>query len=259
MSMVIFDIETGPLPIDELKKILPGFDRTSVKRPGEFDPSTVKCGNIGGPTSDKGLAKIAEARAENAKAIADYESNLQRAESNYWLEIYSRAALSATTGQVLAIGYKTDEKSVINCIGGLEGDVPQITEAVLLQKFWERYEKLRRDDRKMIGFNSREFDLPFIAQRSVILGISIPKTLIQNGRYIDGTFVDLRDRWGFGGKSSGSLDLICKSCGLGGKPDGVNGAHFSELFCESATRREAIDYLLNDLEITFELAERILL
>lgn len=259
MSFVVYDIETGPLPMKTLKGILPGFDRNSVRHPGEFDPSSVKCGNIGGPTSEKGLAKIAEARAEHAKSVANYQSDLEKAEANHWQEIQSRAALSATTGQVLAIGYKTDEKSVINCVGGLEGDTPEITEAVILQKFWERYEKLRRDDRKMIGFNSREFDLPFIAQRSVILGISIPKTLIQNGRYIDGTFVDLRDRWGFGGKSSGSLDLICKSCGLGGKPDGVSGAHFSELFFESSTRRESIDYLLNDLEITFELAERILL
>jgi hypothetical protein len=258
MSFVVFDIETGPLPMDHLKKVLPGFDRSSVKHPGQFDPSTVKCGNIGGPTSEKGIAKIAEARAEHAKAVANYESSLTQAEANHWQEIQSRAALSATTGQVLAIGYKTDEKTVIDCVGGIEGD-RDIDEIDVLKSFWARYEKLRKSDRQMVGFNSREFDIQFIAQRCVILGIPIPKTLIQNERYLDKTFLDLRDRWGFGGRSSGSLDLICKSCGLGGKPDGVTGSHFADLFHTKETRREAIEYLLNDLDITFEFAERLLL
>jgi hypothetical protein len=252
MSFVVFDIETGPLPIERLKEIHPGFDRSSVKHPGTFDPSTVKCGNIGGPTSEKGLAKIAEARAAHEKEVANFESSLVQAETNHWLEIKSRAALSASSGQVLAIGYKSDKASAVDHIDDLG-------ERALLVRFWDKYEKVRKSERCMVGFNSREFDIPYIAQRSVILGVAIPKTLIQNDRYQDKTFIDLRDRWGFGAKPSGSLDLICKACGLDGKPEGVSGAHFSELYHNPDTRQEAIEYLLNDLDITYELAERLLL
>jgi len=251
MSFVIFDIETGPLPVERLKEIHPGFDRSTVKHPGHFDPNSVKCGNIGGPTSEKGLAKIAEARAAYEKELANFDSSVTQADTNHWQEIQSRAALSAASGQVLAIGYKSDKGTAID-------HLEELSESVMLDRFWARYQKLRKSERCLVGFNSREFDVPFLAQRSVILGVAIPKTLIQNERYLDKTFIDLRDRWGFGSKPAGSLDLICKACGLPGKPDGVSGAHFSELYRDPDTRQNAIDYLANDLDITFYLAERLL-
>ena len=44
---VIFDIETGPLPIERIKEILPPFDPESLGNPpGEFDPKSVKTGNL---------------------------------------------------------------------------------------------------------------------------------------------------------------------------------------------------------------------
>lgn len=251
MSFVVFDIETGPKDLAELKAILPGFDRSSVKHPGEFDPSSVKCGNIGGPTSEKGLAKISEARAKHATEVADFDANIKQAEANYWLEHESRAALSAATGRILAIGYKSEKLTAID-------HIEQHSEPELLQRFWANYEKLRKANRSLVGFNSREFDVPYIAQRSIMLGVMVPKTLIQNERYLDRIFIDLRDKWGFGGKPSGSLDLICKACGLNGKPEGVNGSHFHKLYWNLETRQEAIDYLGNDLEETYQLAERIL-
>jgi predicted PolB exonuclease-like 3'-5' exonuclease len=137
--------------------------------------------------------------------------------------------------------------------------VQDFTEPELLKRFWANYDKLRKAGRNLVGFNSRDFDVPFIAQRSIMLGVPVPKTLIQNERYLDRTFIDLRDRWGFGGRSSGTLDLICKACGFGGKPDGITGAHFSKLFSNLETQQQAIDYLVNDLEETYRLAERILL
>lgn len=262
MNFVVFDIETGPLPMAKLKEIMPGFDRASVKHPGSFDPASVKCGNIGGPTSEKGLAKIADAHKEHSDKVAGYDQLLAGGEANHWLEIESRAALSAITGRVLSIGYRAvnDDLTVssfIDCINGPDGTTAR-TEADLLKLFWIRYESNRKADRNLVGFNSREFDVPFMAQRSVILNVPVPKTLIQNERYLCKTFVDLRDRWSFGAKPSGGLDLICKACGLDGKPDGVKGSHFADLFHNSETRAQAIDYHLNDLKITFDLAELIL-
>jgi uncharacterized protein YprB with RNaseH-like and TPR domain len=251
MSFVVFDIETGPLPLERLKEIHPGFDRSSIKHPGEFDPSSVKCGNIGGPTSEKGLAKIAEARAAHEKEVASFQSSIEQAEATYWLGIESRAALSAASGVVLAIGYKSENANVIE-------HFDEAGEHAMLSRFWTKFEQLRKQDRQLVGFNSREFDVPFLAQRSIVNVIRPPRTLLQNDRYLDKTFVDLRDKWSFGSKPAGSLDLICKACGLPGKPDGVSGAHFSELYRNPETRQEALDYLANDLEITFQLAEMLI-
>ena len=73
--MIVFDIETGPLPEDQLRPLCPEFFPPPA--PGEFDPDAVKCGNIGGPMSEKGRAKIKDAQAAHKTLVADY--------SRWWL------------------------------------------------------------------------------------------------------------------------------------------------------------------------------
>jgi 3'-5' exonuclease len=249
-GFVVFDIETRPQPIEQLKKILPGFDASSIKDPGEFDPKSVKVGNL------KDQAKIDEkieaARAEHEAAKIDLVMRRVSAELNHWQEAFNKAALSATTGEVVAIGIQSENGSYLQLVTDTK------TEADILRKFWTVYQSLRIEGRKICGFNSREFDIPFIAQRSAILGVDIPSTLIQNERYLDSIFVDLRDRWGFGSRPNGSLDLICRACGIGGKPDGVDGSMFWQLYDDAKTRDQAIAYLENDLKLTWELAKKLI-
>jgi hypothetical protein len=250
VSFVVFDIETGPLPDEQLKAVTPAFNRNSVVHPGEFDRASVKCGNL------KDQAKIQEkidlAYAAHLAEIASYEDRVEAAEKAYWSDVTSKAALSALTGQVLAIGYKSERGMRLDCIA------EDKSEKVLLDWFWSTYQAMRESDRHLAGFNIREFDIPFMAQRSVILGVSVPKTLLVQDKWLDKTFIDLRDRFGFCGRPSGSLDAICKACGIGGKPEGTTGAMFAELYSNPETREKAIEYLKNDLEMTFGLAERML-
>ena len=76
MNTLIFDIETGPLPENELLAMMPAFD-----------PADVKSGNLKDP------AKIAEKIAE--------------AEANHRRDFIGRAALDPLTGRVVAIGVMT--------------------------------------------------------------------------------------------------------------------------------------------------------
>ena len=250
MNYVIFDIETGPLDIAELKEILPGWDASTMPHPGDFDPKAVKTGNL--KDQAKIDAKITEARESHQERVNNHGLDALRAEQNYWSEASSKAALSAATGRVVAIGCKTASKVSISAID------EETTEAQMLAQFWRLYEQLRKSDRNLVGFNSNEFDVPFLAQRSVVLGVPVPKTLIKQGRYLDEMFIDLRKVWSFGAKPAGSLDMVCRACGIPGKPEGVNGAMFSDLYFNLDTRDEAIEYLENDLEMTFSLAERLL-
>lgn len=246
--MVIFDIETGALPLDRLKELCDPFDPNSLGvHPGEFDPKSVKLGNI------KDQAKIDEkieaCRVKHAEAVAEFERKAKTGESDHWSGIESTAAFSAMRAEVLAIGYFGKQQQ-IDCQA--EGR----SEADMLTQFWGMYAKCRSGGRKLVGFNCREFDVPFLMQRSWINHVDIPSTVMA-GRYLDSIIVDLRDIWRGGAfRQEGSLDSICRALGLGKKPDGTSGADFSRLFRNSETRQKAIDYLANDLVMTKSMAER---
>lgn len=252
--MIVFDIETGPLPMDVLQEILPAFDPSTVPHPGTFDTKSVKVGNL--KDQAKIDAKIGEAMFAHDESVRNYANDLAAAEFVYWQENKNKAALSAMTGRIVAIGF-TDINGVAfsNCID----DSDDHEELTLICDFWDLYESCRDRRIDMVGFNSDDFDLPFLCQRSIILGCKPPKTLIQNRRYLDSIFIDLRKLWGFGKHNpSGSLDSICRACGIGKKPQGIDGSQFSDLYFNPETRGVALAYLTNDLEMTFALAQRLI-
>lgn len=250
MSYVVFDIETGPLPDEQLSAIVPAFDRNSIVHPGEFDRASVKVGNLKDPA--KIQEKIDLAYAAHLAEVASYTDRVEAAAKAHWSDATSKAALSAITGQVVAIGYRSHKGSAFDCV------TEERREADILRAFWQRYESMRQADRHLVGFNIREFDIPYIAQRSIILGLRVPPTLLVQNKWLDPMFIDLRDRWAFCGRPAGTLDQICKACGLGGKPDGVTGAMFATLYADPATRDQAMAYLENDLDMTHRLADRLI-
>ena len=219
--MIIFDIETGPQSIERIKEIC-----------GPFDPSSVKTGNL------KDQSKI--------------DAKIKEAEASYEQELIDSAALSALTGQVIAIGYLSTEtgKSVISA---------DDEQNVLLQ-FWVKFSQCRQSDRKMVGHNIAGFDIPFILQRSWLLDIPPdPRVLDRNGRYLDPTFIDTMTRWQAGNYRTqyAKLDTLAKAFGVPGKPDGINGGDFARLWNGTAEeRKQAEDYLRNDLAMTAAVAER---
>jgi len=255
VSSVVFDIETGPQPIEILKEISQPF-KSSLSDPGPFDSLAVKYGN----TKDeaKRAAILADNLAKHEVKVKAYQDAMATEEPQYWADIQRGAALSALTGQVLAIGYRSIDKKVIHGQGE-EFDGRAMTEFDVLSRFWHNYQQLRAASRSLIGFNIKDFDIPFIVQRSIIRGIAIPPSLFSgNGRYLDSLFIDLRDLWKAGVyNGKGSLDAICRACGIGAKTEGVDGSMFAELWMGGSEKRAiAKHYLLNDLDMTWQLADR---
>jgi uncharacterized protein YprB with RNaseH-like and TPR domain len=247
-----FDIETGPIPEDQLLEVVPAFDRSTVAHPGVFDPKSVKIGNL----KNKELIdeKIEAARKVHRYMVAGYEQAVADAEKAYWSEICANAALSSTTGRILAIGYCNDDGYEVEAVGG------EVSEFTLLTEFWKMFERHRRNDHHMVGFNIFGFDLPFICQRSVMANIPVPRTAF-NGRYPSPVFIDLRETWKFGStERKGSLETICRALGIGGKTEGVTGDMFAKLWLsdKQAERDLAIEYLERDIEMTYELGSRLL-
>lgn len=178
MKRICWDVETSPLPNDELEKLIE-----------PFNPTAVKFGNIKDPVL--------------------IEQKIEKAREAHWQDFVDQAALSAVTGKVLAIGIMEDDKfSVIGETG---------TEADIITEFWSlcHFEMGRLNT--MIGFNTAKFDLPFLVRRSWKLGVKVPRFL-RRGRYWADEFIDLRDDWQMGDREChGSLNFICKHLGLGEK------------------------------------------
>jgi hypothetical protein len=204
----IFDIETAPLPSPELESLIP-----------PFDPNEVKCGNIKDPEKIK--AKIAESEASHKD------------------DFIKRAALSAITGRVLAVGIRNGE--AFDIVHGSD-------EISILRHFWEVYENNHLHG--FAGFNIFGFDLPFMVRRSWKLGVTIPAS-VREGRYWGRFFHDLMDAWCLGNREQrASLDSICKHLGIGCKSG--SGADFAALY--ETDQKAALAYLENDLLLTAKLA-----
>lgn len=262
--MIVFDIETGPLPEPELRQLLPEF--TPPPHPGTFNPATVRHGNTKDP--GKRAQKEAEEEAKHLNAVAGYEQSVVEAQAQHWQEFVDKAALSATTGRVLAIGLldagKGEEEIRILAHDNEnpDNDLALGDEATALHKFWRLYSKARATNANLVGCNIFDFDLPFLIRRSWMLGVDVPATVTVNRRYFDSIFVDLREVWlcgqrgGNGGEKS-SLDTIGRALGVGGKPDGVTGADFARLwFGTPEEKATAVEYLKNDLRVTAGAAGR---
>lgn len=249
-TTIVWDIETGPLDRDYLLTNCEPFDPLAVKLPdppGEFDAAAVKYGN----TKDeaKRAAKLEEARAAHSKAAADYpalcEQKLTEARAAHESKIMDRAALSAETGRVLTIG----------CF--LPGDdeylIPADDELTIIRSFWLMFAST--PNARWVGFNTDNFDLPFMVRRSWLLGIPVPPEIVMDRgrRYWHPSFVDLLARWRLGVyQDSISLNRLGKYLGVGSKNG--NGKDFAGLWRDDRTA--AITYLKNDLELTYQCARR---
>jgi hypothetical protein len=247
MKTIFFDIETGPLLESELLALLP-----------PFDPAEVKTGNIKDP--EKIAAKIAEA------------------ELNHKRDFVEKAALDPLTGRVVAIGLLIVTphpgpmtSQVRHEHGAHKGEaasrhvVPRAErecksefrvighddEAKTLAEFWDVCRGEMGRINQMVGFNTYQFDLPFLIRRSWKHRVPVPFG-IRRGRYWDDHMIDLRDGWQLGDRQArGSLDAIAKHLGVGEKNG--DGKEFAALWQKD--RAKAIEYLRNDLELTAKVAE----
>lgn len=199
-----FDIETGPLEKERILEIMP-----------EIKPAA----NLKDPL----------------KISVDIEEKKQA--------FFEKAALSSTTGEVLAIGLlgignpdpDDFEKGTTLFSDELGG------EKKLLERFWEVW----REGKRMVGFNCHAFDIPFLIQRSWSHSLKVPVELM--GKWMPERLVDLLVLWRVGNREQKiSLSQLGKFFGVGEKTG--NGAEFARLYREERFR--AKEYLLNDILLT---------
>jgi len=125
-------------------------------------------------------------------------------------------------------------------------------EQAVIEGFWKT---VRQFDR-IVTFNGRGFDCPFILLRSALLRIPPTRNLLPY-RYGAEEHCDLLDQFTFYGSTRRfSLDFYCRSFGIGSpKEGGVTGAEIGSLFAAGRYRQIA-DYCMGDVVATAELFKR---
>lgn len=253
--VICFDIETGPLPTAELFAAVAKFDESSLgPPPGEFDPSSVKYGNLKDET--KRAEKLEAARAAHDKERAGWLGKVASSRGAWERQCEEQAPLSPVTGRVLAIGYGSVEAGIAIHDGDGLGE-PQ-----LLQRFWDEVIRAKEYGHKLAGWNILGFDVPFILRRSWRVGLRIPSFIDPQAPWKCGCFVDLLQVWQCGAKNSGpsivnnKLDTVAKFLTEGnGKAEECTGGTFHKLWNGSKEERaKAVAYLTRDVELCVAMA-----
>lgn len=157
-----------------------------------------------------------------------------------------RAALSATSGFVCAVGFMEEDELGDWNFSSLENPVSEVE---LLDYTWLKL----RHPRTLVTFYGKNFDIPFLIRRSWILGIKVPSWL-REGRYWSRDIIDLYEDWQLGDREvKGGLDLVSKTV-LGRGKTG-NGADFWPLL--QTNPLEALEYFAEDCALTKDLFVRI--
>jgi hypothetical protein len=222
---VTFDIETGPLPEDQLKALCPAFDPDSVKVGNTKDPEKIK-------------------------------EKVEKAEKEHFTKFLNKSALDPQTGMVLVLAYCFDDDEP-------ECDVfddHEEGEVSLLKRFNFLLDQSLGAKDLLIGFGIKNFDLPFLVRRMWINGLKPAPVLFSHfrGRFSwNENVTDAYEEWMLGQRPfdkeasavSNGLDTVSKSL-LGLGKSGDLGKMFSDHFLED--RKTALEYARTDVKRTRE-------
>jgi len=199
MTRIFLDLETAGLSLDQLQKFMPKDDEWPL-------------GNASKPET---VARIIE------------EKKVE------WID---QAALSAITGQIIAVAVGVGENLPPICHVGQELELINLTLAHL-ETITSCY-----------TWNGSGFDLPFLCQRAAVYGISAfgrLTTMFRGRRYWNENLIDAKQVWSmYSSDHRGtSLAKVAMALGVGEKIG--NGKDFADLL--KTDRERAMDYAKNDV------------
>lgn len=202
---------------------------------------------------------LAESQQEFLLRYAEHEKDISKKEemmddAKRFLSLYP------LTAKVIAIGMLNTqtEKEMILYEGETDEDIiieeknikyKPMTEFEMLKHFWQYALKAE----KVITFNGRNFDLPFLMIRSAILKVKPTKNFMKY-RYDSKEHVDLLEQFTFyGATKKFNLDFYCRAFGIESpKSKGISGMEVKELYKAGHIKEIAV-YCGEDVKATFEL------
>lgn len=170
------------------------------------------------------LLEIHKKRVEDGKKIVEFE------------EFIASTTFDGGWGRICCISYAIDDKAVKTLSG---------TEKEMLEEFWN----IAKDASLFIGFNILDFDLRFIYQRSIVLGVK-PSRDISFARYRSSPIYDIMKEWVKWGSGNISLDMLAHILNLETSKGGaVEGKNVHQAF-KDGRLPEICEYCEKDVELT---------
>ena len=248
---VVFDIETAPLPDDLLARVYDDSKLVLPERPAPFKADEAVPKNWKDPVKIK--ARLLEKQAEYMKEVEQHPDRVAAVKDEAWGKFKEKAALEALTGWVCAIGYSfvpvnaTAKKAKRSLY--IQTAMEQGREHTVLDNFWEIAGHLAV--RSMVGHNIKEFDMPFLTQRSWLN--SMRKNPFDARGFLDSVYRDTMIVWNCGRRGKYTkLDTICRAMNVKGKTEGLTGDQFYPLLLSDPEKAD--EYLEDDVMATERIA-----
>jgi hypothetical protein len=195
---------------------------------------------------DNGKARIASmikppAAMKKADTIAAWEANDK---PTAIAEAIAKTSFNAAYGQVCCIGMAIDDGDVTSISWPLNAS----DETVMIASFFSEIgAALGNRFPTIVGHNVIDFDIRFIWQRCMVLGIRVPAWLPRDPKPWGGDVFDTMTAWA-GARNTISMDNLCLALGIPGK-DEIDGSMVAQMFADGK-HREIAAYCRSDIERT---------
>ncbi len=199
-------------------------------------------------TQQEFLLRYAEQETESTKKETMIES-AKRCVSLYpfTAKIVCLAMMNTETNKIMVLFENQSEEAWEAEEDGIM--YQSASEEEILTRFWKYSAKAER----LVSFNGRGFDLPFIMLRSAMLKIKPSKNFIKN-RFDSSSHIDLLEQFTFYGLTKKfNLDFYCHAFGIESpKEQGITGMDVKELYKAGRIKDISI-YCGKDVRATYQL------
>jgi len=181
------------------------------------------------------------AQMKKADTIAEWEKTQKAAAVE---EAIAKTSFNAAFGQICCIGFAFDEGEATSISWPTNAD----NEGMMLSGFFETAGQIIGNRFPIIvGHYVAGFDLRFIWQRCMVLGVRVPGWLPKDPKPWGESVFDTMTAWA-GAKDTISMDNLCAALGIEGKGD-IDGSMVGKMFAEGK-HSEIAAYCRGDVERT---------
>lgn len=178
----------------------------------------------------------------------EQKTQYQRKEDFTANEFYERAGIWAEFGKIvcISVGYFTNKNDIRNFrVTSFYGEEKEILHdfSNLVNQYFSQPQHL------LCGHNSKEFDIPFIARRMIINGLTIPQKLNLFGKKPwEIPHLDTLELWKFGDyKHFTSLKLLTKILNIPTSKDDIDGSQVGYVYYVEKNIDRIITYCEKDV------------
>lgn len=230
---IVFDIETIPCQQAGLTTAMLARHHEEVERELE---------SVRAPANYKDEAKIAE-------HVAAKREEISAASRQRFAEKHAATGLDAAYGEIVVIGYAVGDDEPVTLVRKDGDRWTADSERELIRRFYAGLDGLTGHGRKrLIGHNLIGFDLRFLWQRSMVLGVRPPSWLPRDPKPWSDEVFDTMLGWA-GARDRISLDKLCQALGVPSPKGGMTGAEVWPAV-QAGRLQEVADYCSRDVSAT---------